>query len=627
MYVYDIETYPNIFTLACQRIPDNAKWIFEISERRNDLVEMIAFLHSIAASNGRMVGYNNNGFDYPVIHLALTVPGVSYSDLYNKAMAIIHSARDDWSHVVWANDQIIPQIDLYKIHHFDNVARATSLKMLEFNMRSSSIQDLPYEPGSTLTHDQMDHLIEYNFKDVSETVKFLHESKSMIEFREELSVKYARNFMNHNDTKIGKDYFIMRLEEAGVPCYDNRKPRQTRRHQINLKDALFPYVQFITPKFQHIHSWFANQIITETKGVFKDVNVTLDNFKFVFGLGGIHGSVESQVVVSDDEYIVRDADVTSYYPSLAIANRVFPEHLSETFCDIYKDVFQQRRNYKKGTPENAMLKLALNGVYGDSNNQYSPFYDSLYTMKITINGQLLLCMLAEQLMQIPGLQMIQINTDGLTVKMPRSVEPMYELICDWWQKFTCLDLEFADYSRMMIRDVNNYIAEYISEDGAPCPCGCGMMSGKVKRKGAYEYDRGWSQNHSSMIIPKAAEAALVHGKDIAEFIMNHDDLYDFMLRTKVPRSSRLQLEFMDGGIHQPCQNITRYYITHDGGDLIKLMPPTPGQRAKNPNAPDRRIGISVGWKVTECNDITKAIHPINYDYYIQEAEKLVRPLL
>jgi hypothetical protein len=31
-------------------------------------------------------------------------------------------------------------------------------------------------------------------------------------------------------------------------------------------------------------------------------------------------------------------------------------------------------------PESAMLKLALNGVYGDSNNVFSVFYDPLFTM-------------------------------------------------------------------------------------------------------------------------------------------------------------------------------------------------------------------------------------------------------
>jgi len=50
-----------------------------------------------------------------------------------------------------------------------------------------------------------------------------------------------------------------------------------------------------------------------------------------------------------------------------------------------------------------MLKLALNGTFGDSNNIYSVFYDPQFTMAITVNGQLMLCMLAERLMTIPGL--------------------------------------------------------------------------------------------------------------------------------------------------------------------------------------------------------------------------------
>ena len=51
------------------------------------------------------------------------------------------------------------------------------------------------------------------------TLEFYKKTVPMIEFREQLTNKYNRNFMNHNDTKIGKDYFIMRLEEEGIPVY------------------------------------------------------------------------------------------------------------------------------------------------------------------------------------------------------------------------------------------------------------------------------------------------------------------------------------------------------------------------------------------------------------------------
>lgn len=143
---------------------------------------------------------------------------------------------------------------------------------------------------------------------------------------------------------------------------------------------------------------------------------------------------------------------------------------------------------------------------------------------------------------------------------------------------------------------------------------------KVKRKGAYEYQRDWSQNQSALIIPKVAEEVLLTGVNIREAITRHLDIMDFMLRTKVPRSSKL-VWVDDEGIDHPVQNVTRYYVTKEGGKLVKIMPPL----AKKPDE-WRRIGIESGWKVTIANDITDAVVPINYDYYVNEVEKLVMGL-
>ena len=213
----------------------------------------------------------------------------------------------------------------------------------------------------------------------------------------------------------------------------------------------------------------------------------------------------------------------------------------------------------------------------------------------------------------------------------------------------------------MIRDCNNYIAEY--------------AAGKLKRKGAYEYDLGWHQNHSNLVVPKAAEAALVRGEDIREFIMNHEDVFDFFLRTKVPRNSSLEW----GG--ETVQNIVRYYISTEGKTLQKIMPPAgpPGEykRANSltnsffntilakvgPGVWDERIhtknkskyetrvtGINTGWTVQLCNSIPELISDPNYidkngndgadiyeyeqfrksinlEWYIKETEKLVKPLM
>jgi hypothetical protein len=457
--------------------------------------------------------------------------------------------------------------------------------------------------GSVLNREQITLLKKYNAYDVTATKAFYQKSLPMIEFRQALTKKYNRDFMNHNDTKIGKDYFAMQLEAAGVQLYNygpnGRVPVQTLRPRIALNDAILPWIKFQHPEFQRVLDWMRSQVITQTKGALKDITAVVNGFEFVFGTGGIHGSVENRVIEADFEWCIIDLDVSSYYPNLAIVNRFAPEHLGDTFCDIYADLYEQRKKFAKGTAENAMLKLALNGTFGDSNNKFSIFYDPLFTMKITLNGQLLLCLLAEQLMMIPDLQLIQVNTDGATVRVKREHEDKVTAVRQWWEGATGLQLEEARYSRMFIRDVNNYAAE-------------GGKGNKLK--GAYEYDRDWHQNHSALVIPKVAEQVLLYDAPIAETIRNHQDIFDFCLKVKVPRSSHLLAD------EKPIQNTTRYYVAIGGVELIKVMPPLAGKTEW------RRFQVEAGRKVCVCNDMKDAVLPIDYAYYEAEVEKLTLAL-
>lgn len=277
-----------------------------------------------------------------------------------------------------------------------------------------------------------------------------------------------------------------------------------------------------------------------------------------------------------------------------------------------------------------MLKLALNGVYGDSNNRYSPFYDPQYTMAITINGQLLLSMLAEWLTQVPGLALLQINTDGLTIRYHRSVTDRVHAVCWWWENTTRLTLESVRYDLMHIRDVNNYLAR--------------TVDGKVKRKGAYEHQREHHQNQSMLVVPKVAELSILQGADVEKTVREWPDIFDFMKRVKKP-----QLLWGDA----PQQSTCRYYVSQGGHPLIEVRQPPPGKRAgdykKANGVSDRdynllnttgvwderihtknrsmygesRVEVESGQLVTVANNIHAAVHPINYDYYINEVRKLL----
>ena len=601
--VWDVETYPSVFTLAAEHVDFPVKWSYEISPWRDDSREIVEWCQWLANQDAQMVGFNNVSFDYPVLHTLLQMGKATAPILYEKAMSIIQSQDSNrFASIVYPSDRYVDQIDLFKVAHFDNKARATSLKALEFVMKMDNIEDLPFPVGTHLTQEQITVLKKYNAHDVTATKMFYHKMKEQIDFRTQLTKKHNRDFMNHNDVKIGKEIFQMELEKVGVQCYKygptGREPMQTKRPSIRLADCIPSFIHFQYEEFDRIHHYLKSQVITETKGVFNDLVANVRGLDFVFGTGGLHASVENEVFEADAEHMILDLDVTSLYPSIAIEQGYYPEHLGPTFVDIYRKLREQRVSYKKGSAENAMLKLALNGTYGASNDQFSVFYDPQFTMKITLSGQMMISMLVERLISIGGLRIIQANTDGVTVYISRETKHVVDKVCKEWEKLCTLTLESVEYKKMAIRDVNNYIAV--------------KLDGSTKLKGEYEWDREMHQNHSALVVPKVAEQVLVHGVPIRETVMNWPDKMDFMLRIKVPRNSHL---LWDG---KRVQNTTRYYVSTGGAPLVKVMPPL----AKNPEK-WREFAVEKGWTVQVCNDIKDAFEPINYDWYVTEVEKLV----
>lgn len=658
--VYDIETLPNVFTFHFVGLFSDRNATFEISEYRDDRRELLAWFAYWQTNQIPMIGFNSLSFDYPVLHEIYLNPYISVEQIYDFAMGLINSFNR-FGGQVYQSDRFAPQIDLFKIHHFDNRAKSTSLKALQVSMRSESVMEMPIAFGVPLTPKQIDdYLIPYNKHDVKETKRFAHISLDAIRFRLQLSETLAGDVLNFNDTKIGAKILEQRLGED--ICYvrsesGRREPRQTPRHAIALAEIIFPYIEFRHPEFNRILTWMRGQTLTadeltesiQTKGVFTGVHATVGGMDFHFGTGGIHGSVPSARFAADQEWAIVDIDVASLYPSIAIVNRLYPEHLGERFVEEYARLPIERAKHKKGTVENATFKLASNGTCGNSNNKFSVFYDPKFTMTITINGQLLLCMLAEWLLTVSGLSIIQVNTDGITYRCRRDRLEHAAIVQRVWERLTRLALEQAEYSRMWIRDVNNYVAE-------------GAADGKLKQKGAYWFPRkfpeditnaappAWHKDFSASVTVKAAVAHMVEGVDIERFVYGHADPFDFMCRAKVDRSSSLMIG------DKEVQRITRYYVARSGGAMKKISPPVKGARVgqykrrngisdfeyetirsqvgdawderihtKNKSKYEiREMSIEAGQLVAECNRASDFdFGNVRYEWYIDAARKLV----
>lgn len=714
--IYDLESYPNIFSYCGVNSDGTDIKVFEISDRKNETKELLKELRRLVVEKKSLVGFNNVGFDYNLIHYIIEEAkkakskGVelklSAKKLYNQTQKIINSYKGDgFGMKVREEEVVIPQIDLYLINHFDNKAKATSLKTLEVNMRSENVEDLPFTVGTNLGDEEKDILIKYNKHDVLQTLKFYNHCVDMIKLRYDLTEKYGFNCLNLNDSKIGGKFFMSKIEKENPNAffirdeYGKRKMRQTPRDKIVIKDCLFPYVKFSTPEFKALKSWFEKQVITETNGVFSDIeehllydlanycemvvkkvkfktkpnesevaefmkshpkgwveeielkametlkdadgspvkeeyidektgkvktrnvkvpkksyygcyriaetlNVVYGGMRIDYGLGGLHGAVQGHHKSTEDE-VIMSYDVASMYPNIAIANNVYPEHLNRSFCKSYEDFYNERKKFAKGTSENLAIKLGLNATYGNSNNKYSPFYDPMYTMKITVNGQLTLSMLMEKVVEKFGAKLLMGNTDGAEFLINRKYVPDVEKLISKWESYVGLQMEGVFYDHMYIDNVNNYISIY--------------DNGEIKHKGQYVYKGlGWHQNHSALVVPMAVEHEVLGKGSVEDFIMNHKDPYDFLLSTKVPRSSRLVL-VSECGLDIDLQNICRYYPSTTKGKLVKIMPPL------EEGGDERRLGIMTEWDVKVCNDMKDFTWEINYEYYISESLKLLEP--
>lgn len=653
--IYDCETFPNCFTLAMECLHSDQRAIWEISHYRDDRACLMEWFGWLAQTQTPMIGFNNLGFDYPIIHDLFHYPDMSVEQIYQKAMNIIQS-DDRFGHTIWANKRFCPQIDLYKINHFDNPAKSTSLKWLQVNMRSPSVQDIPIANGTFLTEQQIrESLIPYNIHDVSKTKEFAHTNQIAIDFRNNLVGQFGVEVLNWNDTKIGEEMMIQRLPDE--LCYDRssgrKVRRQTYRDKIEVKDIIFPHVRFDSPELNQLLEQFKNKTIYDaTKDVFGDLTANVGGLTFHYGTGGVHGSVSKQKFKSCDKYVIQDIDVASLYPSIAIVNHVRPAHLGHLFTQVYAELPKERKRWqqekgKKCVEANA-LKLASNGVYGKSNSEWSVFYDPQFTMTITINGQLLLTMLAEQLVKVPTLQLIQINTDGLTHIVDRQYVEHCKSIWKWWEDLTQLVLEDVEYTHMFVRDVNSYIA--VGVDGS------------IKLKGAYwtpdadNYHKSmaesqppaWHKNLSNTVSVRAAVNYFTTGQAPNAYIRSCTNPYEFLCATKAKGKAQF---YIDG---QPTQSTCRYYVSHAGGELVKVQPPLGplGAPCRGQGVTKReyeKVMNEVGWvwdervctkngstyqerrsqveskgKVKICNNIEDFnFGDVNYDWYIYEAHKLI----
>lgn len=643
VYVYDIEVFQNIFHCSVKNTETNDIYKFEISERKNQLRELVKFFKQVdkyitwgdyyttninIPTNIIFCGYNNLHYDNPIINYIIeyedklmqyNIPTIC-SSIFNLSKTITASSEDNidaWKH--WKYQIWFDTFDILTMLYSNKLR--VGLKEIQVTMQYPNVQEFVCDWTKPLPLEDFDSMIDYNINDIESTLELLNRCKKDVDLRIAIEDEYGVRVLSKDGVNIGMKILTQKyLEKTGLTWWDIKDLRSPMS-VIPLKDVILPFIKYDSPILQRVLDDMKNQIVSPGRKGYENKFV-FNNLRYSVGVGGIHSVNSPEIIIPRDDEMLIDIDVASLYPSMLIEYEFYPKHLGKEFLEVYKQIKDERIEAKHNGDKvkNETLKLALNGLSGNLQNEHNFCYSPFAVMQIRINGQLLLLMLAEKLTQI-GCRIVQANTDGLFVLLKKDVYSKVNSICREWEQLTKLTLEEDRFKAMYQYAINDYFA--ITEDN------------KVKEKGMFITTVKLGKGLTPKIIPKAVISFFKDGISVEDTIKNCTDIRDFLMSEKTGK--QWHVEYMN----EEQQRTNRFYASTNGGylwkwkdtghkegEIITYTEPYVGEHKYKASARQYQNMLTASGVtlLNKFDDKPIEERKINYRYYIMEAYKIIRDL-
>lgn len=613
--LYDIEVFPNCFHCTCKDSENHNLYKFEISCRKNQLEELVDFFY-IHRTDHIMCGYNNKHYDDIVIsyiiHFCSRMKRLGYSricsSLYYLSKEIISSEKTD----------NIDKIKAYKyanyFYSFDlmlmlySAKQQKSLKEIEILLHMPNVQEYEGSFDMQIQECDIDAMIEYNVNDVEATETLLNKVKEDVELRLEVEKEWGFDALSMSGVRFGEEALLRKTISTAKTTKDELKTRTRKVGDIHLGDIILPFIQYSNPKLKEVLLDVKNATCNASKSDKKQENYekkfVLSNICYSIGEGGIHTINEPRVYKPTDEQFIGHSDVTSMYPSLAIINHWLPVHLGEDFWNVYSTLYKERLTAKRNGEllKSKAFKQALNALTGKMQQESSWAYDPLNVYKIRINGQLILLMLVDRLLEL-NCKIVQVNTDGVVYIADKSTRFAIADAIKEVEQLTQLTFESDDYESFYQYDVNNYfgVRKGYSQSGDPR---------LIEKKGRFITEIGLNNSMTPVVISKAVINYFLNNEPIDKFIKKDKDIRDFLMSQSVNKESKVEY----GG--KQIQRINRYYASNSGYYLIRIKDKMYEKRSET------RI-TEYGVRILNKIDATPIENRhLDYQYYISKAKKI-----
>lgn len=445
-------------------------------------------------------GYNNRNYDN-LIYKGILL-GMNPKEINDK---IVYDGLKGF--------QISDKFKDIQLYAFDCYVLNHSLKQFEsFLKRRIFESTIPFDYDKPLNMEQIEEILDYNDYDVDSTVIVFMKNPytydahmGLIEMFDYLSF----NAINKTSAQIVADI---------LKC---KKGTHDDSDQWNI--VCPPNLQ--VKKYKHVIDWFLNP---QNHDLSKKADFEIMGLKHTIGWGGIHASVAKEYIDNKDGGIIMHLDVNSYYPSLGIFAKVYPEDktifelaFGKEGHKIYKEIYEKRLQLKREgkKKEQAPLKIVLNGTYGILRDKNSNAYYPRGATLISVYGQMYLVDLIEHLEEAKCCRILNSNTDGLLIKCfsEKDIETVEKIRQDW-ERRSLMGLARDDINYAYFKDVNNYLFEF--------------ANGKIEVKGSYVKETNDLDNDLP-IVNECIREYIMHKINVEEFINNCDELWRFMKTFKL----------------------------------------------------------------------------------------------
>lgn len=560
-YVFDLETLRGLFTASFinydtlevhQFMIDNS-FCIEEHERLKEFVKSVEWL----------IGFNSKSFDDPILNWVVQQPlGLAAVDIYQVAQDIIgqqdfYNPNDPYKKYKW--NKPWKSIDLFLYwSKMLRLSKKLSLKYFESNM-DLKIQEMPiHHSQEEFTESEIQMVLDYNLTDVKATLELAKRLKDQINLRIGIKTQYGLDMMSADAPKIASEILLdsfckktFTTQMDSVMLFEDYK-KEVRKNRFTKKSFTngnyIPKINFKTPIFIDLYSRVCN-----AKDGFKE-DLIFKRFDGVhmrvsYGSGGVHVINLNEKYASNELETIWSSDIASLYPTLLENYRFIRKDLME-MLEVYSEMKRERIKAKRSGDKvtNETLKLVLNSTTGLLDNEYSWMYSPAEVMALRLTGQLILSRVLEDC-NANNLKVISLNTDSVDVIVPNGKEDLYLRIIQDIQEEFRVEFEHDKYKFINYKSVNDYIAQ--------------TLSGKVKVKGEFIYEKVLDGSNEFLIIPIAVKEFFVNNIPIEETVMNHKNIYDFCCSKKISRD--YEIIFME----KRQQQLNRFYASKKGGYLYK----------------------------------------------------------